>query len=169
MTDWFVYQADGNHIGPVTTDALARGIIAGKVPQDAHVAARGGAQWFPFASVPEIQQALAGLQGQNVGPRPMNSVPPAPPPAKDSPTIRDLMDAAPAAPAAAAPAPEKKAEEKKDAPKPPPLPAYAKMLPLMIFGAFFVIALIEVGVSFAIAPAAPAPSGASGATSAAKK
>jgi hypothetical protein len=197
MKDWYVYQASGNHIGPVSTDLLARGIIAGKVPRDAHVGARGDTQWYPLLSVPDIQQAIAALQGQNVGARPMNSVPPAPAPGKDAPTLRDLAQAdapgpippappvptfgtpepapavaAPApAPAAAAPAPaaEKTEEKKDDKPKAPPMPGYAKYVPFAIFGACVFIGLVEIGVSFAIAPADAPHSGASGSASAATK
>jgi hypothetical protein len=182
MKDWYVFQADGNHIGPISTDLLARGVIAGKVQREAHVGARGDTQWYPLLSVPEIQQAIAGLQGQNVGPRPMASVPPAPPPGKDAPTLRDLtQEAVPPAPpvpnfgapvappAAAAPAGEKKEEKKDDKPKAPPMPAYAKYVPFAIFGACLFIAIVEIGVSFAISPSAPPESAASGAPSAATK
>lgn len=192
MKDWYVYQADGNHIGPVSTDLLARGIIAGKVPRDAHLGARGDTQWYPLLSIPEIQQTIASLQGQNVGPRPMSSVPPTAPPGKDAPTLRDLaQDLSPpapapgmtapfappapyaqqAAPALAPPAPAvaEPAAEKKEEKKSPPLPPATKYIPIAIFGACALIALIEVGVSLAISPSAPPASSAGGASSAANK
>lgn len=177
MKDWYVYQADGNHIGPVSTDLLARGIIAGKVPRDAHLGARGDTQWYPLLSIPEIQQAIASLQGQNVGPRPMSSVPPTAPPGKDAPTLRDLaQDLSPPAPAPALapPAPAvaavaEPAAEKKEEKKSPPLPPATKYIPIAIFGACALIGLVEVGISFAISPSAPPASSASGAPSAAKK
>ena len=66
MKDWFVYQADGNHIGPVSTELLARGVLAGKVPRDAHVGAHGDPQWYPLLSVPEIDAEVKKLAGQPV-------------------------------------------------------------------------------------------------------
>src|SRR5262245_54383222 len=58
MTQWFVYGSEGSAVGPVHTDLLARGVIAGRVPRDAHVAAAGDSRWFPMLSVPEIADAL---------------------------------------------------------------------------------------------------------------
>src|SRR5688500_8771734 len=129
MKDWYVYQADGNHIGPVSTDLLARGLLAGKVPRDAHVGAMGDAKWQPLLEVAEIQAATRALEGTPIQPRPVSSVPPAPPPA-DPPTWKDVNKAAelasqmpanapvpvialPAVEAAPAPA-AAKPEEKKD-------------------------------------------------------
>ena len=59
MTEWFIYQPGGNHIGPVTTELVARGVQAGKVPKDAYVAIQSGGGWVPISSVPEIMAAIA--------------------------------------------------------------------------------------------------------------
>src|SRR6204780_4411599 len=51
MKEWYIYQADGHHVGPVPSDMLARGVAGGKVPRDAHIGQVGDAQWVPLMSV----------------------------------------------------------------------------------------------------------------------
>lgn len=94
MKDWYVFQADGHHIGPVSTELLARGIVAGKVPAGAHVGAVGDAQWWPLQDVSEISRAVEALRasGVVVERAPMPSIPPAPAPPDDAPTVRDLTE-----------------------------------------------------------------------------
>ena len=46
---------------------------------------------------------------------------------------------------------EVKVEEKKDPPKPPPLSAEEKRVPWIVFGVCAVIAVAEVGASYALA------------------
>jgi hypothetical protein len=60
--DWYVYQADGRHIGPVSTWFLARGWLAGQVPRDIFVGTAGEAQWRPLGQVEEIMEAVRALQ-----------------------------------------------------------------------------------------------------------
>ncbi|HEY8039617.1 MAG TPA: DUF4339 domain-containing protein [Polyangiaceae bacterium] len=80
--DWYVYQGDGRHIGPLSTDTLARAWLAGKVPQDSYIGAAGDTRWWPLGAVPEIMDAVRAIHesGQNVGPQSMSTIPPGPPP-----------------------------------------------------------------------------------------
>ncbi len=165
MKEWYIYQGDGNHVGPVTSEALARGIAGGKVPRDAHFGAVGDPAWVQVTSVPEIAQAIRALETQGFGPasaRPMSSVPPAPPPPPhSSPSVQEVGRAAAALsasapkadPQPAAQAAEKKADEKKpEEKKAPPLPEHYKKMPLMIFGGFFALAVLLVVLAVIIKP-----------------
>jgi hypothetical protein len=58
VNQWFVYQGEGSHVGPVSTDLLVRGITAGRVPKDAHVAMAGSSAWAPLMTIEEIVVAL---------------------------------------------------------------------------------------------------------------
>jgi len=60
--DWYVYQPDGRHIGPVSTWFLARGWLARQVPHDVFVDAAGEAQWIPLGQAQEIMEAVRALQ-----------------------------------------------------------------------------------------------------------
>jgi hypothetical protein len=60
--DWYVYQADGRHLGPLSTEFLARGWVARQVPRDIWVGAAGEAGWRPIAQVPEIMEAVRALE-----------------------------------------------------------------------------------------------------------
>ncbi len=75
MADWFIHQAGGNHIGPVSSELIVRGVQAGKVPADAYVAAQSGGGWVPLSSVPELAAAIAGPTLPIDPPR---TIPPAP-------------------------------------------------------------------------------------------
>jgi GYF domain 2 len=60
--DWYVYQADGRHIGPLSTETLARAWLSGQVPQNVFVGALGDAQWWPLQGVPELLNAAKTIQ-----------------------------------------------------------------------------------------------------------
>lgn len=60
--DWYVYQPDGRHIGPVSTWFLARGWVARQVPHDIYVGTAGESQWRPLGQVEEIMNAVRALQ-----------------------------------------------------------------------------------------------------------
>jgi len=60
--DWYVYQSDGRHLGPVSTWFLARGWVARQVPHDIFVGAAGDPQWRPLGQVEEIMDAVRALQ-----------------------------------------------------------------------------------------------------------
>jgi hypothetical protein len=63
--DWFVYQPDGRHLGPLSTDFLARGWVARQVPHDIFVGAAGEAGWRPISQVAEIMEAVRALEAWN--------------------------------------------------------------------------------------------------------
>jgi hypothetical protein len=60
--DWYVYQADGRHIGPVSTSFLARGLLARQVPHDVYVGAAGDPSWRPLGQVAEIMDAVRAFE-----------------------------------------------------------------------------------------------------------
>ena len=60
--DWYVYSPDGRHIGPLSTDTLARAWLGRKVPVGAWVGATGEQQWWPLDAVPEILDAARVIQ-----------------------------------------------------------------------------------------------------------
>lgn len=62
--DWYVYQPDGRHIGPLSTSFLARGWLARQVPRDVFVGAAGEPQWRPLGQVPEIMDAVREMEAQ---------------------------------------------------------------------------------------------------------
>lgn len=89
MNQWLVYQGEGAHVGPVPTDLLVRGIAAGRVPKDAHIAKAGSAEWKPLMTIPEIASALEALGDQEAPPGSIGLAPileaPAPPAAPEPP------------------------------------------------------------------------------------
>jgi hypothetical protein len=60
--DWYVYQPDGRHIGPLTTDTLARAWLNRQVPQGACVGAAGDGRWWPLEAVTEVMEAARAIQ-----------------------------------------------------------------------------------------------------------
>lgn len=75
MSQWFVSQASGPPLGPLSTDALVAEVHAGRVPRDAHVAGAGEAAWRPLLEVPELAAALSAWPVAVPGP---STYPPAP-------------------------------------------------------------------------------------------
>ena len=67
MNQWFVYQGEGSHVGPVSTELLVRGVAAGRVPKDAHVAMAGSTEWAPLMTIEEIASAL-GIANEDAPP-----------------------------------------------------------------------------------------------------
>ena len=55
---WFVYNDNGDHVGPVGTALLVKGIVAGKVPRDALVRGPTEVKWRPWLEVAEISDAV---------------------------------------------------------------------------------------------------------------
>jgi hypothetical protein len=60
--DWYVYQPDGRHLGPLSTTFLARSWLTGQIPRDVYVGAAGEPQWRPLAQVQEILEAASAMQ-----------------------------------------------------------------------------------------------------------
>lgn len=61
MADWYVYQHDGDPLGPWPTDAVAEAMLAGKLAPDVLVAAPGGARWLRALDVPVIARLVDGI------------------------------------------------------------------------------------------------------------
>ena len=61
MADWYVYQHDGDPLGPWSTDTVADAILAGKLAPDVWVAAPGGPRWLRALDVPVIGGLVEGI------------------------------------------------------------------------------------------------------------
>jgi hypothetical protein len=61
LADWYVYQHDGDPLGPWSTDAVANAILAGKLAPDVWVAAPGGPRWLRALDVPVIGRLVEGI------------------------------------------------------------------------------------------------------------
>ena len=68
IREWYVCTPESVPVGPVSTDLIARGIIAGKVPRDALIARIGDSVWQRVLRVPEITAALEMLALQERAP-----------------------------------------------------------------------------------------------------
>jgi hypothetical protein len=58
IREWYVSVGEGEPVGPVSTELVARGIVAGKVPRTAYVARVGDEIWQDVLDVPEIFEAV---------------------------------------------------------------------------------------------------------------
>lgn|GEM_PF-3194662 len=61
LADWYVYQHDGDPLGPWSTDTVADAILAGKLAPDVWVAAPGGPRWLRALDVPVIGRLVEGI------------------------------------------------------------------------------------------------------------
>jgi hypothetical protein len=61
LPEWYVRVEDGDPVGPVSADQIARGIRAGKVPSDARVVRGGDRQWEDVLSSGAVLAALKAL------------------------------------------------------------------------------------------------------------
>ena len=61
MADWYIYQHDGDPLGPWSTDAVAEAILGGKLAPDIWVAAPGGPRWLRALDVPVIGRLVEGI------------------------------------------------------------------------------------------------------------
>ena len=61
LREWYVSVGDGECVGPVSADQIARGLRAGKVPSDALVVRGGDAQWEDILSHDAVHAALKAL------------------------------------------------------------------------------------------------------------
>lgn len=68
MTDWYLFEENGAHRGPLSTDALAQAIRANLVSKDVRVSpqvqfeAPGASGWHAIDDVPEIVAKLTELR-----------------------------------------------------------------------------------------------------------
>ncbi len=60
MAVWFVYRHEGQHLGPLTTEAVVEQILAGTLGTDVWIAAPGGPRWLRALEVPIIAQLIDG-------------------------------------------------------------------------------------------------------------
>src|SRR5512142_1856301 len=70
LPQYYVYSADNNHVGPVSAELIARGIVAGKIPDDAFVAPLGSNAWTPYAQVAEVHAAVTNAKKASTPPPP---------------------------------------------------------------------------------------------------
>lgn len=61
MADWYVFQHDGEYLGPWTTEVVANAILSGKLGPDVWVAAPGGPRWLRALDVPVIARLIDSL------------------------------------------------------------------------------------------------------------
>jgi len=133
MSQLYVMQFNGEQLGPLTQDVVVSAIADGKMHRDALVAVPGSQQWVHASQLPEVAVALEALirarsTPPNFGPEAPTVV--IPPPAK--------------LPKSEPPAAQPKAAETK--PAEAPKHKWPSWLPVMIFAAFAVLGVIEVGV-----------------------
>ncbi len=58
LPHWYVYQHDGDPLGPWSTNTIATEILAGKLAPDVWVAAPGGPRWLRARDVPVISRLV---------------------------------------------------------------------------------------------------------------
>jgi hypothetical protein len=61
LADWYVYQHDGDPLGPWSTATIADAILAGKLAPDVWVAAPAGPRWLRALDVPVIGRLVEGI------------------------------------------------------------------------------------------------------------
>lgn len=61
MSDWYVYQHDGDPLGPWSTETVANAILSGNLAADVWVAAPGGSKWLRALDVPVIGALVDGI------------------------------------------------------------------------------------------------------------
>ena len=61
MREWYVSVGEGDCVGPVSADQIARAIRAGSVPSHARVVRGGDAQWEEVLSHDAVLAALDAL------------------------------------------------------------------------------------------------------------
>jgi hypothetical protein len=67
---WWVTQSGKDPVGPVSTDLVVRGIIAGRVPLDSFVCEVGGPAWKALRDVRAFAVAVASYAAKKVEERP---------------------------------------------------------------------------------------------------
>ena len=125
-TQYYVHSADNNHVGPVSAELIARGVLAGKIASGTLVAPVGSPSWLPFETVGEVREAIAARSSL-------------PPPSADMPVV--VLPPAPIAPALGAAPTEAVAVESPK--KPQGLDPRYRLLPVAVFGGFAAVGVIE--------------------------
>lgn len=127
---FYVQGVGDNHIGPVSAELIARGVLSGHVHQGTFVAPVGSSSWMPLEAVPALAIAIEEAKAVEEAKR-AASFPPGAPISTLSPV---------ASPFAVVEPPK---ERGKDEPKKPALDPRYKVLPLVVFGGFAVLAGLE--------------------------
>jgi hypothetical protein len=63
--------AGKSHVGPVSADLIARGVVAGKLPEDALVAPVGDSRWAPLSTFADLTDALRNARTRDSSMRPI--------------------------------------------------------------------------------------------------
>ena len=61
VAEWYVRVGEDEPVGPVSADQIARGVRAGKIPEDAEVARIGATYWEEVFESPAVIAALKAL------------------------------------------------------------------------------------------------------------
>lgn len=61
MADWYVYQHDGDYLGPWPTETVAHEILNGKLGPDVWVAAPRSERWVRAMDVPVIARLIEAV------------------------------------------------------------------------------------------------------------
>ncbi len=57
MSEWWLSRGDGKTEGPLSTEALVQGLVAGQIPKRAHVCRVGDQKWVRVSEIDEIWDA----------------------------------------------------------------------------------------------------------------
>ena len=94
LAEWFVYQHEEKHLGPLTTEALVEAIFSGTIRSDVWIAAPGGSKWTRALEVPVVARLLDGLPTRRHRESGMRIVPGSNP----TPLVSDMRATVPDAP-----------------------------------------------------------------------
>lgn len=63
MATWYLYSDDGQHLGPVPTEYVARAVLSGALAVSRYVTESDRTAWRPIQDVPEIRGFIDALRG----------------------------------------------------------------------------------------------------------
>ena len=61
MAEYYVYQPNQQHAGPMSADDVARAVVTRKIPEGAQYAAVGDTAWGPLEAFQELANAVKAL------------------------------------------------------------------------------------------------------------
>lgn len=67
MSSWYLYSDDGQHLGPVPTEYVARAVKSGALPLDRWVTEADRTAWRPIQDVPEIAALVRAMTPLGAG------------------------------------------------------------------------------------------------------
>ena len=65
MSEWYLYADNGQHRGPMSTDALLEAVRTGEVARDARVSRAGKPEWEAIDQVAELVARLSAPATQD--------------------------------------------------------------------------------------------------------